>query len=155
MQEPRQKLHTQPPYPEKAAILLVSSDYEDLHRLKDILHHQNWEIARCSGMQDAAPIVASGLHGVVICERELPDGSWTDLLAFAAKLDRPPLLLVMSKQADERLWSEVLNQGGYDVLLKPFDRGEVTRVIGMAWRQWCGPLRHTSSGAAGSIPNWA
>ena len=47
-----------------------------------------------------------------------------------------PLLLVTSKTADENLWAEVLNLGGYDVLMKPFELGEVTRVIGMAWRQW-------------------
>ncbi len=38
--------------------------------------------------------------------------------------------------ADERLWSEVLNLGGYDVLLKPFEPGEVLRVVNSAWTCW-------------------
>jgi len=33
-----------------------------------------------------------------------------------------------------------LNLGGYDVLLKPFDRAEVTRVVGMAWRHFLRPV---------------
>jgi len=44
----------------------------------------------------------------------------------------PPLLIVASRLADERLWAEVLNLGGYDVLLKPFEPAELRRVIGNA-----------------------
>jgi DNA-binding response OmpR family regulator len=103
---------------------------------------------------EAARSLVAEEHAVVICERELADGNWYDLLECALKLDRPPLLLVMSKQADERLWSEVLNLGGYDVLLKPFDRSEVTRVVSMAWRQWCGVHRRSATGASGGVPHW-
>jgi hypothetical protein len=46
------------------------------------------------------------------------------------------------------LWAEVLNLGGYDVLLKPFDRAEVVRVAGMAWRCWFGARRDTVAPAA-------
>jgi len=81
----------------------------------------------------------------VICERDLPDGNWKDVHNCAESVSNPPLLLVVSRQADENLWAEVLNLGGYDVLMKPFDRAEVTRVVGMAWRQW---LRPASTRAA-------
>jgi hypothetical protein len=53
--------------------------------------------------------------------------------------------VVASRHADENLWGEVLNLGGYDVLIKPFDCSEVTRVVGMAWRHW---LRPTATKAA-------
>jgi hypothetical protein len=29
-----------------------------------------------------------------------------------------------------------LNMGVYDVLAKPFDEGEVTRVLHLAWSRW-------------------
>jgi DNA-binding response OmpR family regulator len=66
----------------------------------------------------------------------------------------PPLLLVVSKHADENLWAEVLNLGGYDVLLKPFERAEVVRVVGMAWRYWRGGVRETPA-SAGLAPQYA
>ena len=44
------------------------------------------------------------------------------------RMERAPVLIVTSKVADEYLWSEVLNLGGYDVLAQPLDRDEVTRV---------------------------
>jgi DNA-binding response OmpR family regulator len=44
----------------------------------------------------------------------------------------PPDLIVASRLADEYLWAEVLNLGGYDVLAKPFNAEEVRRVVGLA-----------------------
>jgi hypothetical protein len=38
--------------------------------------------------------------------------------------------------ADERLWAEVLNLGGYDVLSTPFAAGEVLRACFLAWQSW-------------------
>ena len=73
---------------------------------------------------------------VVICERDLPFGSWKDLLQEIQTLPDPPLLIVTSRLADEGLWAEALNLGAYDVLAKPFDRKEVTRVVSLAWRWW-------------------
>ena len=78
----------------------------------------------------------SAVPAVILCERELPDGNWKTVLSACENSPDSPLLLVTSKTADENLWAEVLNLGGYDVLMKPFELGEVTRVIGMAWRQW-------------------
>jgi DNA-binding response OmpR family regulator len=43
--------------------------------------------------------------------------------------------------ADEALWAEVLNLGGYDVLTKPFDPKEVHHAVSMA----CGFRRRKSA----------
>jgi AmiR/NasT family two-component response regulator len=73
---------------------------------------------------------------VVICETDLPDGSWKDMLAQFARMDCPPFLVVVSRFADERLWSEVLNLGAYNVLAKPLSTREVFHVIGLAAQAW-------------------
>lgn len=66
---------------------------------------------------------------MIVCDRRLTDGSWRDLLVSIAKLHDPPPLIVTARHADERLWAEVLNLGGYDVLAKPLDALEVDRVL--------------------------
>jgi DNA-binding response OmpR family regulator len=134
-----QIIHTPLPSPEKISILLVSPCQEDQSSLRHILHHAGWQISRCQNMAEAATHLKTSAPSLVICERDLPDGSWKDVLAQADTLQNPPLVLVVSRQADESLWGEVLNLGGYDVLFKPFDRSEVTRVVGMAWRHWFRP----------------
>jgi len=72
----------------------------------------------------------------VICERDVPDTDWKQALTQLAELADSPLLIVTSRWADDYLWAEVLNLGGYDVLMKPFDQTEVVRVISLAWLNW-------------------
>jgi len=57
---------------------------------------------------------------------------------LATKLKNPPPLVMVSRQADEALWVEVLNVDGYDVLTKPFDGEEVQRVMTVARRHGAG-----------------
>ena len=53
-----------------------------------------------------------------------------------ASLAAPPKLIVSSRLADHRLWAEVLNLGGFDVLMTPFETEEVLRVTSSAWSEW-------------------
>jgi len=73
---------------------------------------------------------------IVLCERDLLPGTWKDMLIESALLPDPPLLIVTSRLADDYLWAEALNLGAYDVLAKPFDEGEVARVVSLAWLRW-------------------
>jgi hypothetical protein len=69
---------------------------------------------------------------VVLCERNPPGGDWKILFDQVRGLPRPPRFIVTSRLADEGLWIEVLNRGGYDVLATPFRAEEAVRVIGHA-----------------------
>ena len=68
---------------------------------------------------------------VVICEAVLPDGDWKLVLGYTSPLKNAPRLIVISSHANESLWAEVLNLGGYDLLSKPLVEDEVVRVVGL------------------------
>ncbi|HET8550553.1 MAG TPA: response regulator [Bryobacteraceae bacterium] len=123
-------------YPVNIPILLVSPHQNDVAALRHILHHSDWDITPVETVIAARKHLSRHAAAVVLCERDLPDGSWSDILRTTSQMEQSPLLLVISRHADDALWAEVLNLGGYDVLLKPFDKGEVARVVGMAWRHW-------------------
>jgi DNA-binding NtrC family response regulator len=141
--------------PEKISILLVSPHSDDLASLRNILHHGDWVIVHCRSVADAAVHLRSAEFSVVVAENVLPDGCWKDVLRTAESQSQAPLVLVVSRHADDRLWAEVLNLGGYDLLLKPFDRSEVTRVVGMAWRCWFGAVRRAVLSAKKTSPAFA
>ena len=140
----RQKVQGSAEALENVAILVVSPHAEDASALRQILRHSDWNLTFSTGAAEAAEHLTARTHSVIICERDLPDGSWKNILQQTEQLANTPLLLVVSKHADENLWAEVLNLGGYDVLLKPFDRGEVVRVVNMAWRCWLRGLREAT-----------
>jgi DNA-binding response OmpR family regulator len=139
-------LHSQ----EFISILLVSPEISDEADLRAILAGSGAAIRRhatLSGALEQLDEVA-----VVVCERDLPDGSWQDLLDRCRGRSNPPLITVISRNADESLWAEVLNSGGYDVLLKPFDQNEVTRVIGMCGTQIGRGMRQPAASATPRNP---
>jgi DNA-binding NtrC family response regulator len=119
-----------------APVLLVSPYPDDHFVLPELLADSNWEWHKSHGCREALDLLQTKAFTVVICERDQPDGCWRDLLDAGAKLTPPPSLIVCSRLADEHLWAEVLNLGGYDVLAKPFDHEEVSRVTFGAWHSW-------------------
>jgi hypothetical protein len=52
-------------------------------------------------------------------------------------------VVVTSRLADDYLWSEVLNLGGWDVLAKPFREQEVLYVLDSAWIHKANPVVRT------------
>jgi DNA-binding response OmpR family regulator len=121
-------------------VLLVSPFDEDHQRLSEILRHSKWEQYGARTQSDALEFLWNNPTPVAICESELPDGSWKDLLDQFAFLKYAPAFVVSSRLADEILWSEALNLGADNVLAKPFDMKEVFHVVSFAWlnrkRQW-------------------
>lgn len=142
MAQPFENLPELSPADRTVAVLAVSPYIEDHRCLYGIFNHSNWRIAVVRTRQEAIQYLQANQMSVLICESRLPDGIWKDMLEELRRLPIPPLLVVASSEADDNLWAEVLNLGAYDVLSKPFDRAEVTRIISLAWLHWKDQLAH-------------
>jgi DNA-binding response OmpR family regulator len=62
--------------------------------------------------------------------------AWREILRACKLLPAPPCVIVTSRLADDRLWMELLNEGAFDLLAKPFDPSDVMRIIHSAWVHW-------------------
>src|SRR5689334_22931393 len=111
-----QGLHTSLPTPESISVLVVSANREDHAAVCRILRNGQWQITRACSCEEAKAFLREKPFAVVLCEKELPDGTWQELVEQARKAENPAAVLVISRFADEALWSDVLNTGGYDVL---------------------------------------
>jgi len=125
-------------------VLSVSPAAEDHFQLQEILSNPARElypdVVFSLTARRTLAAAASALRGnrvsIVMCEYDLLPGSWMELLDVADRLPAPLPVIVTSRTADERMWAEVLNMGGYDVLLKPFRSEEVIRTLTSAWSLW-------------------
>ena len=125
------------PSPEgTATVLAVSPLPADRVRLREILSQRNWKLHEASDCGEALALLRDEIVPVLLCERDHADGNWEDLLKATARLPDPPNLIVFSRLADESLWAKVLNLGGFDVLMTPFEPEEVLRVTFSAWSRW-------------------
>ena len=123
--------------PERIGGVLVASPAPaDRVRLRAILSQGNWKLREAEDCRGALALLGAESVPVVLCERDHADGGWKDLLHATAGLPAPPNLIVFSRLADESHWAEVLNLGGFDVLMMPFDPEEVLRVASAVWRRW-------------------
>lgn len=116
--------------------LLISPAHEDSRVFHELFTEKGWSLQVAASLAAASNILPE--VSVVITEAELAAGTWRDVLGAMSFLPNPPLLIVTSIHADEHLWVEALNLGAYDVLAKPFDKAEVTRVLMSAWMRYRG-----------------
>jgi DNA-binding NtrC family response regulator len=129
---------------QRIAVLSVSPAEEDHFYLQNIFSNpqrtlysdQAFTMIAKRTISAAKSALKQGRISIVICEYDLSPGSWRELLEFMEGLPAPPPLIVTSRIADERMWAEVLNLGGYDVLARPLNSEEVIRTITSAWSLW-------------------
>src|SRR5260370_34356365 len=117
-------------------VISISPLPEDNRSLQAILGHSTWNLFNADRVPPALDFLHRHEISVVLCERDLMPGTWIDMLENIRCLSHPPSLIVTSRLADERLWSEALNLGAWDVLAKPFDRSGVFRSVKSAWQHW-------------------
>lgn len=118
------------------SVLAVTPSAIARNRLGQIFGHTNWKLETADSCYEALRRLRELRTAVVVCEHKLPDGGWQDLVDGASALSSPPNIIVTAPDADDVLWADVLNRGGYDVLARPFDPPEVVRIISLAWMNW-------------------
>lgn len=132
-------------------VLSVSPSQEDHRALEHLFTLGEW--APCKWALHASFTLESAVTAlqedrvpIILSECDLNPATWRDILQHVSLFSEPPLVIVTSRLADERLWAEALNLGAYDVLAKPFNRDEVYRILESAWRHWAS--RHELSRSA-------
>jgi len=116
-------------------ILAVFPAGKDRASLIDIFGRSTWKLQFMGTLRETQAAL-NLFPGAVISGVRLSDGhSWNDLLCEMQKMACPPPLIVGDRLADERLWAEVLNLGGFDLLAQPFNAKEVLHVVSTACRR--------------------
>jgi len=110
-------------------MLSISPIAEDYDVLSSILEDPSRLLFRASTCRDATARLGRTRISLILCEYSLPDGTWKDMLDHVTGAGVEAPIIVTSRLADERLWAEVINLGGYDVLAKPFSEREVLHAI--------------------------
>jgi len=128
--------------------LLVGEHEQARVLLHEIFREAGWTLLEAPDRRRAAECMDRHAVQVVIASREVGRWNWKRVLDMLRSRQPQPQLIVTCRTADERLWSEVLNCGGYDVLPQPFQREEVERVVASARRQYDRPRRAVGSNSA-------
>jgi len=116
---------------------LLIGDYPRSRLLvHEIFLNAGWRLYEARDRKRALECLERRQVQVVIASRDMPHWPWQAVLRDLRHISRAPQLIVTSRVADDSLWAEVLNCGGYDVLVEPFQREEISRVVAAARRHW-------------------
>ena len=122
--------------------LAISPFEETLVFLQRMFNDAGWTLFTARTCREAKIELKRDGLAVVICERHLIDGNWRDVLTGLAPILNPPRMIVVSRLADNELWTEVLIVGGFDLLPAPLREVEVGYAVGAAWLDWMEERRH-------------
>lgn len=113
-------------------ILFISGCPDDACDLSQMLQSVPLEMDHANSLQRACKLLDRNAYQAILTEATLPDGTWLDVLETAGRLSGRMPVIVTDPHADARLWAEVLNRGGFDLLTQPFYAPEVKRILGNA-----------------------
>ncbi|MGJ5818835.1 hypothetical protein [Paludibaculum fermentans] len=101
-----------------------------------LLTDSEWTLYSSRSIPSATAILEQHHIPIVLSESNLGPHPWRAMLDALEQFPEPPLLILVSRLDDERLWSEALSLGVYDLLAKPFAANEVMRIMSLAWLHW-------------------
>src|SRR5947209_10647164 len=137
-------------------VLAIGEFAADRLLLHDVCRNSGWKLIEAGDRRHAMKVLERKPVHVVMTEADLPNWKWKNVLSDLRRLAQTPQLIVTSRTADDYLWAEVLNLGGYDVLPQPLQRDEVERVVAAARRQYIRvPARPVQTALSSVIPSVA
>ncbi len=131
---------------EKILALLVHQNSPTLTALKAALEHQGLRVLQAETHAHAQRLL-DGLNPVplVFTDIQLPDGTWSDILALAEKATQPVNVIVVARVVDTRFYVEAIENGAFDFIAPPFMTPDLEYVVHSA-------LSNVTSRRAAKLP---
>lgn len=113
-------------------VLVVSSDSESRQTLLQILVQYALEPVCSSTVKEARAVLARQPVLLAICEADLTDGTFRDLLRAVQDSKARIPVVVASRLDDTDAYLEAMGSGAFDFIARPYLRSEVERIVGRA-----------------------
>ena len=128
------------PIPEgRLKILALSIFLQDRLLLERLGKQYNWELRFTNSPTEAFNWVSQSQFEIILCDRNQPGYPWREVMDRLAKSSPRSCILLISPINDDYLWSDVLQWGGYDVLMRPL-RAEVVLHLVNAAKRFISPV---------------
>lgn len=110
--------------------------YGDRAVLCETAERTHWDL-RAAGSSEEAWRLADQLHApVILYDRDIQETQWREAVGILSALPHRPMVILISRVADEYLWNELFRIGGFDILRKPLRASEVERTLSLALSYW-------------------
>jgi hypothetical protein len=116
-------------------VALLSEDHDRSVTLR-LCYANQWDVFFVSEVAEAREAIDRLKPQVVLFDRDLGGHDWRSAMSPLASCSNGACIFLVSKVLDDNLWSEVVSNGGYEVLHKPLREDQVFRATKLAWTYW-------------------
>jgi DNA-binding NtrC family response regulator len=114
----------------KFSVLVVYRHNDRFATLKLILEALSVKVVRARSVKEAeTQLCEMPCPHLVVTDAALPDGNWMDVLDIAAKAIEPVNVIVISPEADIKLYLDTMDHGAFDFMTDAFTVPEVVHVL--------------------------
>jgi DNA-binding NarL/FixJ family response regulator len=92
---------------------------DDRILLQRLGKQHNWELCFTYSPREAFGLASQSYFELILCDRNQPGYPWREAMDRLAECSPRSCILLVSPVRDDALWRNVLQQGGYDVLIRP------------------------------------
>jgi DNA-binding NtrC family response regulator len=128
--------------PRPTQVLVASSDPVNGHSLEVLLADCGLEAVVASSLEEVCTHLAGETISLVVCDAQLTDGSFREILQFAESSRIP--VVVASRLPDTRQYLEAMRLGAFDFIASPYRRTELQQIVFNALQQSVALDRATS-----------
>jgi DNA-binding NtrC family response regulator len=109
--------------------MLAICSPENRRAVESAIAEWSLEVCWCLTVQEARRSLRRGNHALVLCQADLPDGTYHDVMKLLMqKLDLIRVIIV-SDLHPEQSYSQAIEMGAFDVLSTPYGRTDVQWTI--------------------------
>ncbi len=117
---------------QKIPLLMITSRAEDVKDLQALLLETPWELTAISSPDEAAAALKEAPVPILLFDRDTEGASWQTTMKRLIH-SRSACIVLVSNVSDQYLWNEVVQQGGFDLLTRPFRREQVLSTLMFAY----------------------
>lgn len=123
---------TRPAATGRLRILVLSTSIGERLTLEQIGKQHRWELCFIQSPREGINLASKGQFELILCDRDQPGYPWREVMERLAANSPRSSILLLSPVKDDYLWQEVVQRGGYGVLLRPLHEKAVLRSIDAA-----------------------
>ncbi|MBC7353734.1 MAG: sigma-54-dependent Fis family transcriptional regulator, partial [Thermogutta sp.] len=134
-------------------VLVVDDHAASREAMADILRRAGHEVQACGSAAEAIDLLARSFWDVVVTDLNMPGMSGLDLVRHIERRQIPTRVIMVTAYATVASAVEAMRHGAFDYIEKPFDAGQLERLVAEALRhnQVLHPAENSSP--AGPEPN--
>ena len=141
--------HEPRPLPEeRVRILVLSMPLEDRFLLERLARQNDWGLRFTNSPRDAFDLASQSHFELILCDCSEPGYPWREVIDRLAACSAQSCILLVSPVTGDYLWREVLQHGGYDILLRPLCEQPTLQAV-QAVLRFISPASGVSEGCPG------